>query len=137
GWADGNIELKLNERASSGDITGYISSMPKTRGTSEVFFFSGHRDNGDGLITYETDGNITPGNLQDAFGSTYRQFCCILNACHSGTFVNGMSRGEILTACSSAEVAITLSPNGRNCNFTYINIHSHQTIPIRLIHQPQ
>jgi len=102
GWSSNNIEVKLNSYATANEITSYISSMPNTRGTSEVFFYSGHGTE-NGLYTYS--GTVTPGNLQDAFGESYNQYCCILHSCHSGEFVYGMSKGEILTSCSAGEVS--------------------------------
>jgi tetratricopeptide (TPR) repeat protein len=115
GWNSSNIEVKQGSNATANNILNYISSMPNTRGTSELFYYAGHGTTL-GLHTY--DGNISPSQLQNAFGSNYNQYCCILEACKTGVFVNEMTKGEILSAVKSFETASPFGPDNKSV-YTY------------------
>lgn len=111
GWSSGNIELRLNSQATEGYIASYIGAMPNSTGNSELFFYSGH-GNGSGLYTYS--GTLVPSELQSAFGSSFNQYCCFLDACYSGIFVNQMSKGEISSACEDDELSYTGGPDNNS-----------------------
>lgn len=119
GWSGSNIEVKTDDQATSSNILSYISSMPNTRGTSELFFFSGHGwEDLSGLAPYT--GTISGQNIMDAFGSNYDQYCCILMACHSGHFKYTMSKGNILMSCAEAEDSYDGGPNNHSIFTNYI-----------------
>lgn len=99
-WNNSNIELKTNSSATASAITSAINNMPNSTGNSELFYYCGH-GNTSGIRTYS--GTISPSTLQNTFGSSYNQYCAFINACHSGVFVNQMSKGEISSACKSDE----------------------------------
>jgi len=115
GWSSSNILLSTNSYATKSNITSYIGAMPNSTGNSELFFYSGHGTTS-GLYTYT--GTITPSELQSAFGGRFNQYCCFLNACHSGIFVSQMSKGEISSAVTSNEYAYTGGPDD-NCIYSY------------------
>ena len=120
-WSSIDIEIKVNDEATASEIETYINNMPNTRGTSGLFFYSGHgSDDLDGIIPYT--GKIDASNLlndfKDADGNDYYQFCCIFNACHSGYFTNNMTRGEILTSSKEWERSYANGPDN-NSVFSY------------------
>ncbi len=117
GWSSNNIRLSTNSDATTSNITGYIGAMPNSAGNSELFFFSGHGYD-TGLHTYS--GTLTPSALQNAFGSNFNQYCCFLNACHTGIFTTQMTRGEISSACTAGELAWTGGPDNNSIYAYYV-----------------
>ena len=99
--------------------------MPRLSGTSTSFFsYSGH-GNTPGLFTY-SETYLSPSELQQAFGSSYNQYACFLDACHSGVFPNNMTNGVISSACKSDENS-TESPSLQNGIFSYFLIQGLET----------
>jgi len=118
GWSSGNIVVRLNNYATESNICSDISNMPNSLGNSELFLFSGHGSEDYGLVTYSTNNFISPNELTSSFDNSFYQYCCFINACHSGIFVNQMSKGEISSACKSDEMAWTIVPDN-NCVYSY------------------
>ncbi len=130
GWNSANILQLKNSQATKTGITNSIQDMPNNVGNSELFSYTGHGSTR-GLFTYSED-YLSPSDLSDAFGSSYNQYCCFIDACHSGVFVEQMTNGEISSACASTESAYAGGPGDNSVYHYYIleGIKNNQADPI-------
>ncbi len=103
GWASANLTLKLDGDATKQHIIDAISAMPRSSGYSDLFHYSGHGDYSGIFVVDETD--LSPSDLQGAFGSSYYQYASYVDACHSGIFPRDMTHGVISSACTVDELA--------------------------------
>ncbi|MBI9069953.1 MAG: caspase family protein [Melioribacteraceae bacterium] len=103
-WHSDQLELITNSSATEANIKSKISNLPSVNGkNTSIFSFSGHGGTS-GLYSY-SETSLSPSELQSAFGSSYNQYACFIDACYSGVFPSGMSKGVISSACSSNELS--------------------------------
>jgi len=107
GYATGNLNILINSQATKDAILSAVGNMPKNSSTTCVYSDAGHGSCTGGFITYNNGYLITPGMLENAFGS-YNQYCCILDHCKSGAFPKNMDHGFIMSACDDDELAYGL-----------------------------
>ncbi len=103
GWALANLVLKTDAQATKTNILNAVSAMPRTSSYSDLFHYSGHGDYSGIWVVDQTD--LSPSDLQSAFGSSYYQYASYLDACHSGIFPRDMTHGVISSACTVDEVS--------------------------------
>jgi len=116
-WSSGNISLLTDSNADESDIINAINNMPRTTGTNTSFFsYAGHGATS-GLFTH-SESYLNPSELQSAFGSSYNQYVCFLDACQAGVFTNSMTKGVVSSATRSDEYADE-SPSLGNGVFSY------------------
>jgi hypothetical protein len=119
-WQDANITLLTNNQAIQSTIVNDLANMPRTSGKTNLFYFSGHGSEY-GLLTYDDTYLIflSPYVLDQYLGyQGFNQFCVIADACSSGVFTEEMTKGVILAACESDEIA-SEGLGFQNGTFTY------------------
>jgi hypothetical protein len=104
--------LKLASQATESAIHSAIRALPQvngddeTTGDTEMFFFSGHGNEEDGLVTVEGYLSITPSELTNDFGynhANYHRCCWFLDACYSGQFPLSGGRGVVCASGGSQQ----------------------------------
>ncbi|MCL5266514.1 MAG: caspase family protein [Bacteroidetes bacterium] len=102
-WLSSNMTLKLDGDATKQHILDAITAMPRSSGYADLFHYSGHGDYSGIWVVDEVD--LSPSDLQGAFGSSYNQYAAYIDACHSGIFPRDMTEGVISSACTVDELA--------------------------------
>jgi Secretion system C-terminal sorting domain len=103
GWQSSNITLLTNGQAYKSNILSYVQGLPRSVGNTDVFYYAGHGDIYGLWVVNETD--LSPSDLQTAFGSSYNQYAAFLDACHTGIFPRDMTKGVVSSACNVNELA--------------------------------
>ncbi len=101
GWTSANLVLKTDAQATKTNILSAVSGMPHSSSYTDLFHYSGHGDYSGIWVVDQTD--LSPSDLQGAFGSGYYQYASYLDACHSGIFPRDMTHGVISSACTVDE----------------------------------
>ncbi|MBK7106244.1 MAG: caspase family protein [Ignavibacteriae bacterium] len=122
GFLAANIEYKINTDANSDELSDDLAYMPRGTGKTNLFFFSGHGST-DGILTYHSDlpQYLAPYNINSFLGyQGFNQFTAIIDACNSGVFVDEMTNGVILSACTANQNAYELAYLENGCFTEFI-----------------